>query len=445
MLDLEAADIAYALIRDDVTRNEPIKDLDLLIDRRKFHEFKTLAERQGFFLIKDGYLNPGKKVLVKIEGERAYLIDLHLKMVYRGMEFMSADRCLSRRVKENGFYRLSDEDYLASLLFHNVLAKKKIQAKHLEPLRRLLGQNLDEAYLKSHLARFGLAHIFTDLCRHFETYAGNETKVQKIHRKAVKQVLRAQPKNRLVRLLIRLRRIKIKFMGKPRGVLIAFIGPDGAGKSSTIRAVQHYLHRVGFNTRTAYMGPWGGSIFNFKERLKWLNLDPYREDYKAYYAGRLKQKPGPLKGRKKLKLQVRSALYYFLLMIEMYARWWTRVLPHLREGRVVLADRYIYDMLVGYKSRPMDYQEGIRTALCNAFPRPDIGILLSASPEVIFARKPQLNRRHLQLIYPVYQQVASRYGFLTLETDQSLEATVRAFSRQVIPQIQDTLKERLDR
>ncbi len=442
--ELEKSGIRYVLLRKDLLSDAPIKDLDVLIDARQYADFKRLARAGGFFLIKDGYLNPGKNVFIRPCGSGSLLIDLHLEVVHRGLVFHDARTCLERRQKQDGLFFLSNEDYLIALLFHNLLAKNRIQEKHAGDLRQLLQKPLDEASLQRQLHRFGLWPVFEAVRKDFELCVRDADFVAQLAQRARQSLETAVPANRRRRRLMHRRRKWARFFGRKRGLVIAFIGPDGAGKSTTIAAIQEYLNRLGLNTHVAYLGPWGGSLFHFKERLKWLNVDPYREDYKAYYAGKLKEKPGPLPLHKQIKLTVRSAIYYPLLMIEMAARWWVRVLPRLREGRVVLADRYIYDMLVGYKSRPMDYQVGVRRWLCRLYPRPDFGVLLDADPEVIYARKPQLHASHLTLIRPLYRQVADEYGFVILDTGTSVEATVQAFAERLTPDMLKRLQAKLD-
>ncbi len=444
LIELEKADIRYVLLRKDLLLNTPIKDLDLLIDASQYSDFRRVAQANGFFLIKDGFLNPAKKVFIRPCHQSSLLIDLHLEVVHRGLVFHDANACLQRRQKQDGLFYLSDEDYLISLLFHNLLAKKRIQEKHADELRRLFKKPLDEKYLREKLQQFGIWPVFVTIRQEFEDCVRNPQRVEPLATQAKQLLKKSVPGNRRRLWQVRWRRYRLRVFGRKRGVLVAFMGPDGSGKTTTIHAVRDYLKAVGCNTRVVYLGPWGGSLFHFKERLKRLNVDPYREDYKAYYAGKLSTKPGPLPFLKRMKLFVRSAIYYPLLMIEMAARWQLRVLPGLREGRIVLADRYIYDMLVGYKNRPMDYHVRLRRLLCRLYPRPDFGVLLDADPEIIFKRKPQLRTGHLAMLRPIYHQVARQYGFVVLDTGTSVDATVQGFAETLLTSLLKRLQTRLD-
>jgi thymidylate kinase len=183
------------------------------------------------------------------------------------------------------------------------------------------------------------------------------------------------------------------------------------------------------------LGPWGQSILHLQKCFRWLNPSPYREDYKDYYTEKRKNKPESIQGLKKVRLQIRSALYYVLIIIEMWVRWFTLVLPKLRKGEVVIADRYIYDILAGYKSFPMDYQICIREKICNLYPRPDIGVFLESDPEIIVARKDQLTPLQLSHAIDAYKNIAKKYDFKILDTNKNIESTLQDFEEKILPEI----------
>ncbi|MFQ5632435.1 MAG: hypothetical protein ACE5I1_27005, partial [bacterium] len=257
--------------------------------------------------------------------------------------------------------------------------------------------------------------------------------VKRLAERASSQLQLRRPSNFFRVLQIRIRERTVKIMGKRRGVVVAFIGPDGAGKSTTIKAIQDRLKDVGISSKITYLGPWGGSILNLRSIFSRLHLTPYRDDYKAYDKGRVSVKPGPLKGLKNIRFQVRSGLYYILLLFEMLARWRIKALPLLRQGKVVLCDRYIFDILTGYKNKPMDYHIRLREKICGYFPKPDVGIFLDAEPEVIFKRKPQLSEKQLQHSRDAYHKIAQKHGFVKLDTSQNLATTLHDFEEQILP------------
>ena len=438
---LEEYDITYAILRDNLSSPEPIRDLDLLIDSRQVILFDDCAHQNEFHLVKDSYFNPGKRVYIHAKTGTTYMVDLHLMMVCRGLEFMDATSMLQNRVKREGYYYLAQEDHYLALLFHNVLAKKRIQDKHSPLLRKFSMNGFDVTQLQNKMAPFGLDHVFLQLSENFDRACEDSTYVRKIN-KSARSTLTKRPANLGRRIGIRLRRVYAFLFGKPKGVVVTFMGPDGTGKSTTIKAVQERLSQVGLNAKIAYMGPWGDSILKLRMLFFWLNPNPYRADYKLYYSGKLDKKPGPLSGIKKWRLNFRSSLYYFFTVIEMWTRWHVRVLPALRLGRIVLADRYIYDMLTGYKNRPMDYQVNIREKICKKYPSPDLGILLDSEPEIIHKRKPQLTLNQLEMSRMLYKHVADKFDFIRLDTSHSVEETLKDFDSHILPVIVSSYSKR---
>ncbi len=437
---LHAHEIRYAVLRDDVTSSERIRDLDVLIDARQAGAFRTLAAEAGFVMLRDDYFNPGKEVWLLHQEGKGWLLDVHYRMVYRGIEFLRSEELLANRVRRDGYFVLSNEDFFLSLLFHNVFAKKKIQDKHAPALRRLLASGLGEQRILSHLRSMGLEKVYRGLVRDFEATCSDPKQVRRARKQALRRVLMKPGNFITARVALPWRRLKSRFAGPTRGVLVAFLGPDGTGKSTMIKAVREHLRGYALGTTVAYMGPWGGSVLNLRKIFFWLNPSPYRSDYKAWHAGKLKEKPGPLRGMARLKFTFRSGLYYAMLIIEMWTRWWVRVLPPLRQQKVVLGDRYIHDILTGYKNRPMDYQVELRESLCARYPSPHVGVLLDSTPEIIFKRKPQLDREALQRGREAYRKVAEQYGFIILDTSESVARTLEQFDRDVLPKILEHLR-----
>lgn len=170
-----------------------------------------------------------------------------------------------------------------------------------------------------------------------------------------------------------------------KGCTVAFVGPDGSGKSFFIEKF-----RYAGPTRIVYMGDWFfvlQKIYNF-----------------------LLQIPSPY-----------NRFVYILYPIENYARL-LKVLMHRFLGRVVLVDRFpgtnrnvIHEGVLGSLNR----------LTFTVFPKPDFMILLYAPPEVVYERKQELS---VQEIGQMQRKLSlmlerSRSRFLVLDTrdlDESL-------------------------
>ncbi len=428
---LHTQNIPYLVLRDH-PESPAMRDFDLLIDRRRSGDFMQCARQQGFHLLKSGRLNPGKKVLLRWEKNGSHVIDLHERLIYRGYEFLDAGRVLARRRRIGAFDFPSPEDELLTLLWHNVLSKEEIQAKHRARLLALLAMPLEEEYLREHLQAFGLDRLFQEIRENFQALLQEPKLVQRARRRAL-QRLRFKPfANAVRRARLGLLGTLDGRMGARRGALIAFIGPDGCGKSSLTNAVREEFRRATIATDIVYLGPWGQNQLPLFDLVRVLHLKPFHQEEKNKrdFNRKLEVQPGLVS---RIKLFLRGTLFYAFLALELWFRYWTVVLPRLRRGRIVLADRYIYDLLVGYKNRPLRHFRRLREWLCRRYPQPDFTVLLDATPEVIFARKPQFKVEQLEYIRGAYQELGKSFALHKLDTSVSVEKTLTDFRQEIPP------------
>jgi len=429
--EIVAREIPYVLLRD--RPDAPgIHDLDLLIDETKTPEFLLLCRQYGFRLIRNGSLNPGKFLLLRWRpGEKPLLLDVHQRLVVRGVEYLDAQRVLSRRQAQDGYFFPGREDLLLTLLFHNLLGKGELQAKHRPQLANLLTQNLDEAYLSQHATDFGLQEIVARVKDDFDLLQRDPRLARQLSELSYRQLYRHRPANRWRRWVLSLKTATQKWLGPRRGVLIVLLGPDGCGKSTLLRALQERLRAAALTTDTVYLGPWGQSLLPLQKFLSSLHLTPYRAEDKAFYSGKTTQRVTP-QGLNLWRQNLKAWLYYLAVAAELWFRYWKLVLPKLRQGRIVLADRYIYDLLVGYKSRPMDYHWNMRRWLCRIYPQPHLTLLLDAPPEVIHRRKPQLSVAQLAEVRAAYADFRETHALKILDTSISVEKTVADFEQNYL-------------
>jgi thymidylate kinase len=438
MADLAANQFPYVLLRDKPD-TPGIHDLDLLIDETKSNEFLALCRQHGFRLIRNGRLNPGKLLLLRWQNEGPLLLDVHQRLVVRGVEYLDAQRVLARRRAEGDYFFPGREDHFLTLLFHNILGKGEIQAKHREQLAALLSQPLDERYLAQHTADFGLQKTLTAVRQRFDELQQKPELVRRLSAESYRQIYRQRPMNLQRRKALQIKAWLQKWWGAPRGVLVVLLGPDGCGKSTLIHKLRASLRAAALTTDTVYLGPWGQSVLPLQKLLSRFNVTPYRAEDKAFYSGKTTKREIP-QGWLLWKQNAKAWLYYFAVAIELWYRYFKLVLPKLRQGRIVLADRYIYDLLVGYKSRRMDYHWGIRHWLCRHFPRPHLTLLLDAPPEVIHRRKPQFSTENLAAIRAAYADFAREYDLKILDTSVSVEKTLVDFQQNYLNRILDQVE-----
>jgi len=166
----------------------------------------------------------------------------------------------------------------------------------------------------------------------------------------------------------------------PTGLVIAFLGPDGVGKSSVIKRVLADLAPVFRRTRYVHLRP------------RWLGggggapvTDPHAR---------------PARGA------VASSAKLALFVLDYAAGYLLGVWPDRFRSTLVAFDRYQHDMLVD----PLRYRYGGPPALARwaakCVPAPDLWIVLDAPAEVLQRRKPEVSPEESQRQRAAYLRLA---------------------------------------
>ena len=181
-------------------------------------------------------------------------------------------------------------------------------------------------------------------------------------RRAMRRVARLTVLDAIGELRRRLGRLRA-----PTGLVVALLGPDGAGKSSVIERMMEDLAPVFRRVRSMHLRP----------RLRWWRRGadelPVTEPHAQPQRGA---------GASTLKL--------CLFVLDYAAGYLLRIWPDRCGSTLVAFDRYLHDMLVD----PRRYRYGGPPALARwaarLVPEPDLWIVLDAPAEVLQRRKPEV-------------------------------------------------------
>ena len=450
--ELTARSIRFCLLRDELHGGRLSGDLDLLVDDERFEEVLSILESIGYRVKTTEQFIPFKTALLKYSHGLFIAIDLHRRIVQDGMVYMDHDDVLQRRRPVGKYFLPAESDLLVILVFHNVIGKRRIQTKQYPQICQLIEQAEREA-LEAVLVRNGTTCVFQAIVNEIHRYYREPALVEQARRKLV-QSLRGFDRGLRRRRIIRgIRRWWRRYDPRPRGRLYALVGVDGSGKSSLCRALAETLSRQGvFSVQSIYMGPWGS--YN----LKLVRGAPYvvgwsltaGEWLKAMFS-RHSEKPsflavvrvtvkaftgGSFAGQelathrlvrehsrfyltlRYIRSQLNTLRFFVTLMVEMCHRYW-KVYRYLRRRKIVIADRYIYDLMTGGMHQVIPHYRRIRRLLCRLFFRPHRTFLLSNDSETILARKKDLSQEMLRKFQAIYDDLAEEYGFEVLTTDRS--------------------------
>lgn len=186
-----------------------------------------------------------------------------------------------------------------------------------------------------------------------------------------------------------------------RNKIIAFLGPDGAGKSTILDLVQAQLDARGADYAYRYFAP------GFLKR------------YRPKGEGSVTNNPH--EGRQYGPTLIFAKLS--LMLLEFCAG-----VPRLRQKhRLVLFDRYIHDILVDPRRYRMERLRGWMRWMLKASPNPDLLFVISAPADVIQARKQEVRPEETVRQVAAYEALADVLpNTVIIRNDSSPDAAAAA-------------------
>jgi thymidylate kinase len=187
---------------------------------------------------------------------------------------------------------------------------------------------------------------------------------------------------------------------RPTGAWIAFMGPDGCGKSSVIETVADQFAPIFNKVDRYHMRP---SVITKKGGNKGSVTDPHGQAPRGMAA---------------------SIAKIFYLAADYFAGYLLRIRPAMIRTRLVIFDRFIYDLLVDSKRVRYGGPAWMLRLLARIVPGPELVILLDAPPEVLYSRKQEV---------PFDEVVRQRKDYLSLVSQ--LPSAVVIDASQPLPDV----------
>lgn len=417
---LGQAGITPLLMRDDIDTVAGLSEADVLVPPTQIDEAVVLLQAGGWELFDTGLFHVHKRALVRLVEGSLLKIDLHGQYIDDGIVYMSEEHAfaLGRR-HASGYLLPSDEVWLLHVILHLILAKPEIPAKYRERLGVVLPRSKRAEVLRM-ADGYALSYIVGEAMDLIASRSWSPDMLSHLRGRLVRKLLTRFPGN-LARWL---RQRLIWLVGRPfgwrRGFLIAVIGPDGAGKSTFIGELSKQLAAWQVPVRQVYLGPWERPILPTTRYLRYLGADPHDT-----LQGTDSSVPLLRRISKLVKGYLKRYAYYAAAFSEIWARHLRLVLPQLLLRRVVLSDRYAYDLEIGYYNHPVSNSQSLRRLIVRCSPKPSMTILLDNDPEVIWARKQEYPLPLIRGALERYRALAAREGFEVLNTSTDAGALVR--------------------
>lgn len=379
---LDRARVRWALLRDP----GGARDIDLLIAAADLPRAVAALERHGLLRLGGRPGDPSAFLAGLAEPCSWTQFDLATEVAFgrRGeLRTTAATDCLARRRREGGAWVLDRDDEFWVLLLHCLLDKATFPARHLRRLAALA----PSASLHSPVARAVPAGVprRTLLQRaragHWRALAAAAPAVRDAWR-----VSGSPTAPRLASVRVALSRLgrAPRSAWRRRGLSVALLGPDGAGKSSLAAGIQASFY---FPVRTVYMGLWSRSGM---------------------------PEPGP----------VGSALRAVRRPFVVWARYLT-ALRHRAAGRLVVFDRYVFDAMLPPRGSLVWLKRPYLWLLGRSCPAPDLVILLDAPGHLMHQRSGERGTAELEAERVHFARIAERIPrVVRVDTDRPAEVVL---------------------
>lgn len=208
----------------------------------------------------------------------------------------------------------------------------------------------------------------------------------------------------------------------PCGISIAFLSPDGGGKSTIISNISN----------TVIGSFYGLYSFYFRPRLlknigSYDPINPKAED-------KINVNPHGKKLNNPLKSLIRFLYYNMDFLIGTYRK----ILPKKIKKNLIIFDRYYYDYYADMKRYQYNLPEFFPKMFSWMIPKPNLVFILYADPEVLYARKQELSLEEIRRQSKEYLKLGKKKDrFRIIDVNTSIEKVTDNVTEQIMQYMSD--------
>lgn len=368
-------------------------DIDFMVDRYDFKRMPAIMEKIAqqtnthLFHSVEHELTAQAFLLMSLSGVNLTIAQLDAASDYRhfGSLWLRASEVLAaRRMHPRGFWIPSAGHEFAYCLIKR-LNKRKLSQPYGSRIHRLYKE--DRHSCEKMIARFWKGSRQRALSRMAATDDWSELAVgmEPFRR----ELMRNTAESPLQIAVSRLRRALhfVARIARPTGAWIAFVGPDGSGKSLVISRVHQQFEPAFRGVATFHMRP---KFLSRRPRTAVPVTDPHGEPLRGSIASMVK------------------LIYYG---IDYSLGYLFQIMPALIRTRMILFDRYIYDLQVDTRRIRYGGPKWLLGLIALIVPRPDLVVLLDAPAEVLWPRKQEVPLDEVARQRSAYLKVARALPF----------------------------------
>jgi thymidylate kinase len=420
--ELERSDIPYSIVGNYLRIHEEVtSDIDFIVSQSDIKKVALVLWRfagtAAFKMVQalQHEVEAFYFVLVRVEANGIIYFhpDVCTDYIRHQRIWFSADEILASRRLWNGFFVPSP-----ALSFGYYLAKRidkgDVGRKHLEALRQwwLEDDQGCDAIIRKMLP--ATADKLLGVIQAPDTSVLPEALLGDIR----SDLLRTKPQVSTMKLRGRELFRKVHRLLRPTGLSIAFLGPDGSGKSSVIGEVQNTIapafRRLDyFHLRPRFLGSAGNSGGDV--------TDPHGQSPRGAISSLVK-------------------LAYFAA--DYWLGYFFKVRPLLVRSSLVIFDRYIYDLYVDPRRFRYGGPKWILRLFTGMMPRPGMTILLDAPTPILQARKAEVSFEETERQRGLYVKLGKIAGAGTsiVDASQPLSDVVADCDRLILDHLQSRFR-----
>ncbi len=380
------------------------KDLDIVVEETDLGTISEILTREGF---SEQPISPysNHKGYWKYLPNEGKLVKFHFHVGgFSGSYsvYHSAETILGRKKKIESFYIVSKEDFVINILVHSKLS---LGSKYYDIMKNLLEQGLNRSYILDSLSKILGKNLAKRVFINYFDF--NFKKLNELRNKIKLRIAR----NNLFstfRILSMSLIWKLGRIIKP-SPLVAFMGMDGAGKTTTTQNLIKVLNENSINSSLIYTGRGKNNV---------LPIQRVGRKYKAY-----EKKKKSIKTSRKRMIYSLSASIFF---IDLYLRYIKDILPKRFSKEVVVVDRYATDMLLMKHANPK-----LKKILYSLFPKPSMVVYLYNDTDLLYSRKPNHPQGDLERQEKLFEEIIPSLNEVVKIKSLSEEQTLKATSSSV--------------
>jgi len=207
--------------------------------------------------------------------------------------------------------------------------------------------------------------------------------------------------------------------------LICFTGVDGSGKTTHAKSLLYYLETKGYACKYV----WGASrpVLSYVFLVFARSLGYWKETKENVYTDPLEYAPREL--AEKL-----GKFWRLSVFIDFQIKTLVKIRPHLVLGKIVVLDRYFYDLLMDLGVSKI-LSEGFIRRISETLPRPQMTFLFDAPPSLTAQRR-GLSLQDLPAKRETFLQMGQRFQFYIVDSSQDFEVNQQRIRDLILAEIE---------